>query len=369
MTLSSLRRLADQPEAAARDAATVRGVKREQVALVLAGAVAKGGFHAGVLRAFARSQRMQVTTLVGTSAGALTATVFAAGLATGKVAYAAEVAAAFWLERAGWRDILSVSVFDMLRGRGASGSEKLRTLIDEAVSEVIEGDELQLPEEPPDPSIKLRIVATDLLGHLDAPAEGQPLQATYERCFALTGADLLDDDRRRVALDAAAASATFPGLFLPRAVEGRIYVDGGAVNNAPISYALEGGQVQRVFVVTPHPPVPNERPASGGVGLVAHLSDILINERLFRDINQAYKTNDRIERLRRKLGELGVSDEAQAELFQELGWRTVAIEQIRPQRDLPGSGFAGFDDPVLRSHYVEAGEEQAAALLARLEAG
>jgi NTE family protein len=45
------------------------------------------------------------------------------------------------------------------------------------------------------------------------------------------------------------ASTALPGIFPPVAVDGELYVDGGVVNNVPISKAIELG-VRRVYVLT-----------------------------------------------------------------------------------------------------------------------
>ena len=71
----------------------------DAVAVIITGAVAKGPFHAGALTVLAE-RAMPVASVVGTSAGALNATVFAAGVATGRVKHAARVAQEVWLDHA-----------------------------------------------------------------------------------------------------------------------------------------------------------------------------------------------------------------------------------------------------------------------------
>ena len=47
-------------------------------------------------------------------------------------------------------------------------------------------------------------------------------------------------------------------------------------------------KIDRVFVISPHPRVAEPRgEALRGVGLLAHLVDILVNERLYRDLREA----------------------------------------------------------------------------------
>jgi hypothetical protein len=59
-----------------------------EAALILAGAVAKGAFHAGAISVLAERE-VAVTRIVATSDGALNAAVLAAGIATGRVVHAA----------------------------------------------------------------------------------------------------------------------------------------------------------------------------------------------------------------------------------------------------------------------------------------
>ena len=93
--------------------------------------------------------------------------------------------------------------------------------------------------------------------------------------------------------DAVTASAAFPGAFRPVGidVDGREPVaclDGGLVNNAPIKHAIDDNDVDRVFIVTPSPALAYPEPADGhGVGLLAHLVEILVSERLYRDLREA----------------------------------------------------------------------------------
>jgi NTE family protein len=55
------------------------------------------------------------------------------------------------------------------------------------------------------------------------------------------------------ALDAIAASASIPGVFPPVAIAGRTLIDGGVVNNTPISHAVELG-AERIYVLPTRDP-------------------------------------------------------------------------------------------------------------------
>jgi hypothetical protein len=91
-----------------------------------------------------------------------------------------------------------------------------------------------------------------------------------------------------------------------------------------------------------------------------HLAEILVQERLYRDLRQAHATNLALGRLR----DLVPYARARAAILDALGWRNrrpVEVVEIRPESALPGGAFDGFSRPALRDDYIEAGEEAARA--------
>src|SRR5262249_42430068 len=95
-----------------------------------------------------------------------------------------------------------------------------------------------------------------------------------------------------------------------------------------------------------------------GVELGGHLAEMLVGERLYRDLREAEQINDGVRRLG-ELADRGVLDRGQLDqVLAAVGWpgrRPISIIQIRPTDDLPGSAFAGFFDAKLRNGYIEAG--------------
>jgi NTE family protein len=73
--------------------------------------------------------------------------------------------------------------------------------------------------------------------------------------------DLLEARELRLsegpAVDAVAASASIPGIFPPVAIGERRLIDGGVVNNTPISHAIELG-AERIYVLPTQ--APDDRP-------------------------------------------------------------------------------------------------------------
>ncbi|MGH3260893.1 MAG: patatin-like phospholipase family protein, partial [Trebonia sp.] len=90
-----------------------------------------------------------------------------------------------------------------------------------------------------DASIPLHLIAFDLL-------EGRELRLS-----------------KGPAVDAVAASATIPGIFPPVAIGERCLIDGGVVNNTPISHAVELG-AERIYVLPTQ--APHGRPGRVPIG-------------------------------------------------------------------------------------------------------
>jgi predicted acylesterase/phospholipase RssA len=137
-------------------------------------------------------------------------------------------------------------------------------------------------------------------------------------------------------------------------------VDGGTVNNTPISWAIEAG-ADRVVVVTGNPLELPAEPLAGAT-LFGKEVDIAINERLFRDLMQARRVNKKLEAVDQALAHLaeGERASARAAVRAALGWAPLEIIEIRPAEALPGDAFSGLRDRSQRLAYLEAGRQAAA---------
>src|SRR5262249_5048540 len=136
-----------------------------------------------------------------------------------------------------------------------------------------------------------RLVVTLANGTVEPLGPGRA--TTFEKVLPFDGASLDDPVRRESLIRAAIASAAFPLVFLPVDLGPRLgpAFGGGAVDNAPIYEAIHNCPVSRVFVVCTDP---SEVPAIGelhGEALVNRLAEILIGERLYRDMAEAYQIN------------------------------------------------------------------------------
>lgn len=326
------------------------GNQTRTIAVVLAGAVAKGAFEAGVIRALVRAD-VKIARIVAASSGALNGTVLAASVRTRNLVEGAEALVALWRDHAEWTEVFHVSWRDVLKRDGVSDQSRLLALLRDHIP----------PTQPADPDdVNLRIIVAALNGCRGAI--GAQDATTFEAvCDFDTAAFGSRAGLERV-FAAATASAAFPAVFAPVEVDGvGPCVDGGAVNNTPMKWALDGAigaQVDAIVVVATSVEQRIEPPDLSGVGLVGHLADMLIEERLYRDLREAEQVNEGLARLG-ALVEQGVLDGAQlAQVTGAIGWgrrRPIPVIQIRPTTQLRGTAFSGFFHADLRSEHLEAG--------------
>jgi NTE family protein len=184
------------------------------VAFVLSGGASLGAAHAGMLRAlFERGIRPDL--LVGTSAGAINATFVAS--------HAPTVATACELARV-WRGLGRGDVFPASPVTACLGLFGLR---DHAV-----------PSGPLRRTIRRHLAIERI--------EDAPTALHIVAADAHTGEEVLLSEGP--ALEAVMASAAIPGVFPPVRWGARHLIDGGVVNNTPISHAIALG-ADRVVVL------------------------------------------------------------------------------------------------------------------------
>ncbi len=87
------------------------------------------------------------------------------------------------------------------------------------------------------------------------------------------------------ALEAIVASAAIPGVFPPVTIDGRTYIDGGVVNNTPISHAHHAGADQIWVLPAGYPCALEEAPQSA-LGMALHGLGLLVQHRLAADVDR-----------------------------------------------------------------------------------
>ncbi|MET8764301.1 patatin-like phospholipase family protein [Lentzea sp. NPDC004782] len=105
----------------------------------------------------------------------------------------------------------------------------------------------------------------------------------------LSGAEVLLS--KGSAVDAVLASTAIPGVFPPMQLDGRYLMDGGAVNNNPVSYAVDLG-ADEVWVLPTGYACALTSPPRSALGVALHALTLLVNHRLALDVE---RYRDRVE--------------------------------------------------------------------------
>jgi predicted acylesterase/phospholipase RssA len=282
---------------------------------------------------------------------------FAAGIRSGHEKEMAAKLVNAWIEGGGWGNSLSFSPWNWLRGRGLSDRGGLLKMLNDLVKPCKSSEKRE---------VELRIIVAPLNGVQGAI--GSTPATTYEKFFHFSGKDFDTAEGLARIFEATTAACAFPGLFAPVELDGLgPCVDGGAVNNAPIKYALDEGDIDQVIMPIPFPAL---MPAGGsrhGLGLLNHLIEILINERLYRDLKDAQVINEKVAALDKLVsnGELSL---AQVKAVKKvLGNRLVQVVEIRPDQSTSKNAFSGFFSKKDRVCLVDEGRKAALKSLSQLK--
>ncbi|MFN7958074.1 MAG: patatin-like phospholipase family protein [Holophagaceae bacterium] len=171
---------------------------KPKIALVLGGGAARGFAHVGVIRAL-EQEKIPIDMVVGTSVGSLIGAIYASDLNSFDLEWTA-----FQLEK---EDIFDFGMLNAVTGMGFAKGDKLEAWVKGHIK-TANIENLKLP---------FAAVATDL---------------NWGQKIVL--------DKGSVAR-AIRASAAIPGVFQPVQHQGKILVDGGVVDNIPISVAKARG--------------------------------------------------------------------------------------------------------------------------------
>ncbi len=275
-----------------------------RVAIVAAGAGARGAFEAGalsVLVPWLAKQRLRPTVFVGTSAGSINAALLA-GTAELEPDDAAEKLLAFWR---------SVTVRSVYRSPLLSGPGTVAAYVGQLLGQ----PRRQPPRHDTDDGVRRanarplrRSAAQQRRERASAGTRGRRhgrQRANDRVCRPRPGrtpaghqpgaGDRLPGDRGDV--EAVLASSAIPVLFRPVEIDGGYYVDGGVRLNAPLAPAVALGATHIVAVAT-HPETypaappeqPQQRPPDVVDSTVSMLSSPLA-DRMIEDIHTLDKLN------------------------------------------------------------------------------
>lgn len=237
----------------------VKPAKPPKIGLALGGGAARGFAHIGVLQVL-EEQGIKPDLIVGTSAGSLAATLYAAGKTPTEMADLA-------------MNMDESSITDwMFPGRSLMKGEALAKFV-RASTANMQIENMRLP---------LGIVATDL-------NSGQPI--LFQRGDAGT---------------AVRASSSVPGVFQPVKIGSREYVDGGLVSPVPVRYAKQMGA--DLIIAVDISSIPEVQPTKSAIDILMQTFNIMGHS-----ISQ-YELKEADVVMRPKLAGIGSSDFSQRRL-------------------------------------------------------
>jgi NTE family protein len=217
-------------------------------AVVLSGGANLGAVHVGMLRALVEHGVIP-DSIIGTSVGALNGAYMASRWDRDGVD---------GLDRV-WTGLSVRKVFPTRLIGGLLGfiGRRDHLVSNDGVRRIIRHN-LQF-ERLEDAPIPLHVVATDLLTGIDRRFSEGP------------------------ARDVVLASAAIPGVFPPITIDGVPFIDGGVVNNTPITHAVELGATT-VWVLPAGTACSLDAAPSSALAIALHAVSVLINRRLERDV-------------------------------------------------------------------------------------
>lgn len=167
-------------------------LKNKKVALCLGGGAVLGAFHIGVIKAIEEFD-IEISYVSGTSIGSIIGVLYACGKSSKEIEdIALDIK---------WKDLYTISLSKM----GVLSNEKIGDFLSEHLEE----------RKFEDLAKQFGVIAADI--------------ATGEK-VSLTQGDVKS---------AVMASSCIPGIFIPVEIEERLLVDGGVIENVPISIAKD----------------------------------------------------------------------------------------------------------------------------------
>jgi NTE family protein len=220
------------------------------VAFVLSGGASLGAVQVGMLQALAERDILP-DRVFGASAGALNAAWVAGDPTLADIDQLAEI----------WRSLRTRDIFPFrpltgflgFAGRRSSlvSSSGLRSL----VARYVRFERLE------DAPIPLCVVATEV---------------TSGNEVALT---------RGNSVDAIVASASLPGVYPPVVIGDQMLIDGGVVNNTPITNAINAGAT-RIYVLPTSYACTLEHPPHSALAVTLQAISLLVQQRLIEDVKE-----------------------------------------------------------------------------------
>ncbi len=275
--------------AKARRGAAVPPVALKRVKLALQGGGTHGAYTWGVIDALLEDGRIEIEGLVGTSAGAMNATVTAYGLISGGPERARELLGEFWKRTAelGQSGPLHATPFDKLLSRGNMDYSAMSHFFS-AMTRMFSPYELNPQNINP-----LRDLVAEMV-------DFQALRDAADRMKLFIAATNVLNGRLRVfethevSPDVLMASACLPFLFQAVEIDHEFYWDGGYSGNPPIFPLIYCGGTSDIVIVQIDPINIPDVPRTARA-ILDRVSTLSFNSSLMREMRTIKFVHDLLE--------------------------------------------------------------------------
>jgi NTE family protein len=260
------------------DRTRARKVEIKSINLALQGGGAHGAFTWGVLDRLLEDERIRLDGISATSAGAMNATAFAAGMAVGGHQGAKKALARLWHEitHAALASPLLPTLLERLFGNH-SMAQSAGFVFFEVMTRLFSPYEFNPPNWNPLRQALLDSIDFDALSPTACPIKLY-LAATNVR----TG-KIKVFDNSEIGVDAVLASACLPFLFQAVEIDGEAYWDGGYAGNPPIFPLIYNCSSSDVLIVQLSPMRRDELP-HGSLEILNRVNEISFNSSLLREM-------------------------------------------------------------------------------------
>jgi NTE family protein len=246
--------------------------------VALQGGGAHGAFTWGVLDRLLEDERIAIDGISATSAGAMNATLFASGIATGGREGAKKALTEFWrrISHAALTSLLRPTFLECLLGNH-SIAQSAGFVFFEVMTRLFSPYEFNPPSWNPLRQALLDSIDFDALSPTACPIKLY-LTATNVR----TG-KIKVFDNSEIGVDAVLASACLPFLFQAVEIDGEAYWDGGYAGNPPIFPLIYNCSSSDVLIVQLSPMRRDELP-HGSLEILNRVNEISFNSSLLREM-------------------------------------------------------------------------------------
>jgi NTE family protein len=270
-------------DAKPRSARAARSAGQQKaISLALQGGGAHGAFTWGVLDRLLEDARIHIEGISATSSGAINATVFAYGLATGGREGARRALAGFWRRVGHVASFgpVQASLWDKMTGNHSLRQSPTFLLLD-LLTRLLSPYECNPLNYNP-----LRHVLLASVNFATLRTANCPLKLFLSATNVRTG-KLKIFDKSEICVDSVLASSCLPLLFQAVEIDGQHYWDGGYMGNPaifPLIYHCDG---RDVLIVHINPLDRNELPITAAE-IMNRMNEISFNSSLMREMRAIY---------------------------------------------------------------------------------